>query len=79
MITINETFGVIDNVAVQYFSLQVYNKWGQLVFSSNDITQKWDGTFKGKKMPNGAYVWMLNYVKQNGRKFYEQGTVMLIR
>lgn len=76
---INDAFGVIDNVAVQYFSLQIYNKWGQLVFNSNDIFQKWDGTFKGKKMPNGSYVWMLTYVNRKGRKFYEQGTVMLIR
>lgn len=76
---LNETFGVVDNTALQYFSLQIYSKWGQLIFSSNDVTQKWDGTFKGKKMPNGAYVWMLNYTNIRGRKFYEQGTVMLIR
>ncbi len=76
---INETFGVIDNVAVQYFSLQIYSKWGQLIFNSNDITQKWDGTFKGKKQPNGAYLWMLTYVNRRGKKIYEQGTVLLIR
>ena len=58
---LNETFGVIDNTTLQYFSLQIYSKWGQLIFSSNDVTKKWDGTFKGKKMPNGSYVWLLNY------------------
>jgi gliding motility-associated-like protein len=76
---LNETFGVVDNAFVQYFSMQVYSKWGQLIFSSNDINQKWDGTFKGRNMPNGAYVWMLNYTNAHGRKFYEQGTVILIR
>ena len=76
---LNETFGVIDNTTLQYFSLQIYSKWGQLIFSSNDVTRKWDGTFKGKKMPNGSYVWLLNYTNIRGRKFYEQGTVMLIR
>ncbi len=75
----NETFGVIDNVAFQYFSLQVYNKWGELIFNSNDVTQKWDGTYKGKKMPNGGYVWKLNYVNRRGMKIYEQGSVLLIR
>ena len=75
----NETFGVVDNVTLQYFSMQIYSKWGQLIFSSNDVTKKWDGTFKGKKMPNGSYVWMLNYTNIRGRKFYEQGTVMLLR
>ena len=76
---LNETFGVVDNTTLPFFSLQIYSKWGQLIFSSNDVTKKWDGTFKGKKMPNGSYVWMLNYTNSRGRKFYEQGTVMLIR
>ena len=76
---VNETFGVTDNVAVQYYFMQIYSKWGQLIFKSNDITQKWDGTFKGKKMPTGGYLWMLTYVNRKGKKIYEQGTVLLIR
>lgn len=76
---LNETFGVVDYSSVQYFSLQIYSKWGQLIFSTNDINQKWNGTYKGKNMPNGSYLWMLNYTNNRGRKFYEQGTVMLIR
>ena len=76
---LNETFGVVDNVALQYYSMQIYSKWGQLIFSSSDVTKKWDGTFKGKKMPAGSYLWMLNYVNRRGRAFYEQGMVQLIR
>ena len=76
---LNETFGVVDYASVQYFSLQIYSKWGQLIFGTNDINQKWDGTFKGKKMPDGIYMWMLNYTNNRGRKFYDQGSVMLIR
>jgi gliding motility-associated-like protein len=76
---LNETFGVVDYASVQFFSLHVYSKWGQLIFSTNDIAQKWDGTYKGKNMPNGSYLWMVNYTNNHGRKFYDQGTVMLIR
>lgn len=75
----NETFGVITDVAVQYFSMQIFSKWGQIIFNSNSISQKWDGTFKEKNMPNGAYLWMLNYVDRKGKKKYLQGTVLLIR
>lgn len=75
----NERFGVLTEVAVQYFWMQIFNKWGQLIFNSNDISKKWDGTFKGKEMPNGAYLWMLNYVNRKGKKIYDQGTVLLIR
>lgn len=76
---LNETFGVVDYSSVQYFSLQIYSKWGQIIFSSSNVNQKWDGTYKGKNIPNGSYLWMLNYTNNRGRKFYEQGTVMLIR
>ncbi len=75
----NETFGAASETALQYFSMQVYNKWGQLIFSSNDIKKKWDGTFKGKDVPNGGYVWMIYYVNRKGKKVNEQGTVILIR
>jgi gliding motility-associated-like protein len=76
---LNETFGVIENAYVQNFSLQIFSNWGQVIFNSNDINQKWNGTFKGKDMPNGAYVWILNYINSKGKKINEQGTVMLIR
>lgn len=76
---LNEDFGVIGYVTVQYYLMRIYSKWGEMIFSSNDITNKWDGKFKGKNMPNGSYLWTLTYVNRSGRKFYEQGTVMLIR
>lgn len=76
---LNDNFGVVENTTLQYYSMQIFSKWGQLIFNSNDVTKKWDGSFKGKKMPNGTYVWILNYTNIRGRKFYEQGTVMLLR
>lgn len=76
---LNDNFGVVDNTTLQYYSMQIFSKWGQLIFNSNDVAKKWDGTYKGKKMPNGSYVWILNYTNIRGRKFYEQGTVMLLR
>lgn len=76
---LNETFGVLGDVTVKNFSFQVFNKWGQVVFNSTDITQKWDGTYKGKKTPNGAYPWTVYYVTGNGTRKFLQGTVMLIR
>jgi gliding motility-associated-like protein len=76
---LNEKFGVVENAFVQDFSFRVFSKWGELIFHSTNINDKWDGTFKGKKMPSGSYFWMLNYTNSRGRKMYEQGMVMLIR
>jgi len=75
----NDNFGVATEVSLKYFSMQIFNKWGQLVFTSNDTGNKWDGTFKGKGVPNGAYVWTVSYTDRKGRKIADQGTVLLIR
>lgn len=76
---LNETFGVIGSTAVNNFSFQIYNKWGQRVFYGTDISQRWDGTFKGKKVPLGAYPWTLYYVTGSGIRKFLQGIVMVIR
>jgi gliding motility-associated-like protein len=75
----NDIFGVATETTLNYFSMQIFNKWGQLVFTSNDTGKKWDGTFKGKDVPNGTYVWIVNYTNRRGIKIYDQGTVVLIR
>jgi gliding motility-associated-like protein len=46
----------------EYFLLQVYNRWGQLMFESNDIHYGWDGTYKGTVCPEGVYTWVIKYV-----------------
>ncbi len=64
------------------FSVQVYNQWGAVVFSSQDINQGWDGNFEGEKAPDGKYSYIIFYtVTLNGRTYEEsyRGTVKLIR
>ncbi len=41
-------------------SIQVYNRYGEMVYNSNAKLNNWDGTFKGKKLPGGSYAWILN-------------------
>jgi len=40
-------------------SFKIFNRWGELVFETNDLHAKWDGYFKGKKLPSGVYVYYL--------------------
>jgi gliding motility-associated-like protein len=75
----NETFGVVDYAAFQYFSMQIFDKWGKLIFTTNDAGKKWDGSYKGKQVNAGAYIWVMTYVNRKGIKVNEQGSVMLIR
>jgi gliding motility-associated-like protein len=59
---------------------KVYNRLGQLVYQSNDWTQKWDGTINGNPQDAGVYVWTLQYIlRDTGQPVFKKGTSMLIR
>lgn len=77
---INDLFGPLGNVIeMSRYVLLIYNRYGQLVFSSNNPLVRWDGTFKGAKAVSGAYVWYSNYLYQNKFKKSQKGTLLLIR
>jgi gliding motility-associated-like protein len=40
-------------------SFEVYNRWGEVVFKTTDLTEGWDGTYNGLKCPEGTYAWVL--------------------
>ncbi|MET0300310.1 MAG: gliding motility-associated C-terminal domain-containing protein, partial [Flavitalea sp.] len=61
-------------------SFRVFNRYGQLVFETNDWQNKWDGTVNGKLQPAGAYVWTLSYTEiETGKKVSTRGSSALIR
>jgi len=47
--------------------------------SVNDISNSWDGTYKGEPMPTGAYVYLLQTECEGGDVFTYKGTLMLVR
>jgi gliding motility-associated-like protein len=62
---------------LNYFS--IYNRWGQLVFTTTIDKQGWDGTVNGRNQDSAVYVWMVSAVDYTGRTIFEKGTVTLIR
>ena len=57
---INEVLRVVGNdIADAEFHFMVFNRWGEKIYDSTDRTAGWDGTWKGKNVQNGVYVWML--------------------
>ena len=58
----------------------VYNRYGQLVFKTTDMSRKWDGTFNGLPQASGTYVWRLQYVHADtGEAVSKKGTSVLLR
>ena len=41
-------------------TVEVYNRWGELLFQSKGYTEKWDGTYKGQPLPVGTYYYIIN-------------------
>ena len=63
--------------SLDYF--RVYNRWGQLVYSTSQIGQGWDGRSQGKWQESNSYLWMLRGKDYTGRVISKKGTMMLIR
>jgi gliding motility-associated-like protein len=84
-VTENRTFKVFGPTsALLNFDLKIFNRWGQLVFASNDPEKGWDGTFEGGDAATGVYVWVLNYSStasryQESQSYTLHGTLTLLR
>jgi gliding motility-associated-like protein len=58
---------------------QVFNRFGSLVFTTNNLINKWDGTIGGIPQDSGVYIWILNYTDADRKKISLKGTAVLIR
>ncbi|MEL6671933.1 MAG: gliding motility-associated C-terminal domain-containing protein [Bacteroidota bacterium] len=74
----NDAFG-IKEVFVQEFRLQVFDRWGRLIFTALSPDQWWDGTFKGRAVPEGVYMYRLDLTGFSGESFQRTGSITLIR
>ena len=64
---------------VDLFYLAIYNRWGQMVFESEDINRGWDGTKDGKLMNQGVFVYKLNITMKDGDVIQQTGNITLVR
>lgn len=77
---INDFFYPINAFKADDLDFRVYNRWGQLVFKTNDWAKKWNGKIKGIPQPAGVYVWTMRYTHHDtGKKYSLKGTMTLIR
>ena len=76
---VNHTFGPIGDLSVlSDFTMVVYNRWGQLIFKSNNPYQKWDGMYEGKKSNVETFIWMASYRILNSPVITKKGTVVAL-
>ncbi|RMG29738.1 MAG: gliding motility-associated C-terminal domain-containing protein, partial [Bacteroidetes bacterium] len=75
---INDEF-YLEGLYITEFHLRIFNQWGQLVFESRNLEEAWDGTFNGRAVPEGVYVYVARGKGFHDIPFEIAGTVSLIR
>jgi len=68
---------VVGIKALRYF--KIYNRWGQLVFQTDELNTGWDGIYRGAKQPAESYVWLAEGIDINDQVLKRTGTFILIR
>ena len=70
---------MVRGFGIAKFNLKIFNRWGQLVFESNDPTIGWDGRFKGAIQPMDAYAYAVSVEFSDGTKTNKTGNITLLR
>ena len=63
-----------------YMDIQIFDRWGEMVFQSNDLYFSWDGTYRGTHLASGTYIWQLLVTFIDGHSSgVQKGSLTLIR
>ncbi len=78
---INDYFMVKGNgVDKRNFHMYIYNRWGEIVFKTDNMNEGWNGTSNnGEQCKQGVYTWLINYKTTQGTSVSKAGSVTLIR
>lgn len=76
---INDRIGVIDECNIQFLSMDIFNRWGQLVYSGYDLTDRWDGSCNNKPCEMGTYYYLIKARTLTGQPINFKGDITLIR
>lgn len=76
---VNDRFTPVP-VGIQHYNyFRVFNRWGQLIFSTTRMLDGWDGRLNGREQSSGVYTWMVEGVTKDNRVITKKGTVTLLR
>jgi gliding motility-associated-like protein len=77
---LNDVFKIALGEPTTFFTIKVYNRFGQIIFESNDKLKGWNGKFNGIEQPVGAYVYIVDYILlSDGKKYHSNGSLILLR
>ena len=75
---INDLFGALGK-EIKEIELLVFDRWGLLIWSTDQLSGRWDGTYNGERAPIDTYVWKVRAKEHSGREHEAVGHVNLLR
>ena len=75
----NDVFSPLGIRFIKNMTMEVWNRWGQQVFSSSDPTKGWDGNFQGTPAQTGVYAYLVKYTTTGNEEKVIKGNVTLVR
>ncbi len=76
---INDFFYILHTCPITLDYFRIFNRWGELIFETNDIEGKWDGTYKNENCSVDVYVYVIYAHRISGENFIMKGNVTLVR
>ena len=74
----NDKFGLETPLQIHRFSMLIYNRWGEVIFRSNDVADRWDGTVNGEFVMSDVYSYIITFYDIDGYIFKYNGIVTLL-
>lgn len=74
----NEFF-TVGYYGVRNFHIDIYSRWGMLIYASDDKNFQWDGKYNNVVCPEGVYTWVVTGLWENNMPFKKVGTVTIVR
>jgi len=75
----NNDLFLFEEKNIKSFELKIFNRWGVMVFSTNDLREGWDGNVNGHPQNIDTYKYALKAESLHGYKFEKRGEFLLIR
>ncbi len=77
---VNDGFrGYGEGIKWETYQMSIFDRWGELIYYTEDINDPWDGTYKGKQVEVAVYVWKIRFYDINGDDHDYYGHVTLVR
>ena len=78
---INQTFGPYVECPnlIEDYEMKIFNRWGKMMFETNNVSGRWNGAFDGKRQPSQVFFWYARYTEPGGQEVTVEGDVTLLR